>query len=447
MLFTEALKTWRLSAPIILGEIIQMSVHLADVAMVGRISYKHLAAASLAGSIINIPFIIGVGITIAFSQLISAASGKKDDKKIAHYLFNGFWLCTAAALGLSLCIHVGAGMLLHLNQEKEVALLAIPYLRILGWSLTPLLMFLALKHFIDGLGKTRVAMVLSLASLPITVFVNWLLIYGHWGFPRMELLGAAYGTLISRLVVLAAICIVITRSDALRQYLKMRKTQWTLRWESLKEFLALGIPISLQLGIEIAAFTVSAILIGRLGPVPQAAHQIAFGCATFTLMVSLGLAQGGSIRISNAWGREDWVKVNQIAKSTLAIAALYCLAAGIVFYAFHAQIPLLFNDDPAVVAAASSLMIVGVFFQASNALQVVASSMLRGIKEVKLPTLFTLAAYWLIGIPAGYCLAFYAGLGIKGIWLGFTSGLVLSALALARRFFRITAKARACLPA
>ncbi len=183
----EAQNTIRLALPIIFGELAQMALHLIDTAMIGAISHVQLAAASLVINVLGIPFVLGIGITMSISQTVSMAHGQRDKQKVSHFLFNGFCLCIISSLIISLGLFMGTGIILHLHQDPEVARLAIPFLKVMSISLIPMLLFMALKQFTDGLEHTRTAMVLSLLALPLNVFINWLLIYGHWGFPRMEM--------------------------------------------------------------------------------------------------------------------------------------------------------------------------------------------------------------------------------------------------------------------
>jgi MATE family multidrug resistance protein len=194
MLRSEANKTAKLAYPIILGELAQMALGIIDTAMVGAVSYKHLAASSLVQSVIIIPFVLGIGITISVSQLVSQSHGQRDGQQVSHYLYNGFWLSAITALVISLSLEFGQNILFHLNQDPEVAMLAVPYLQIIGWSIIPMLLFMALKQFTDGLEFTKTAMILSLLALPINVLLNWIMIFGNWGFPRLELVGAGWGT-------------------------------------------------------------------------------------------------------------------------------------------------------------------------------------------------------------------------------------------------------------
>lgn len=437
MLREQAGKTLKLSLPIIFGELAQMSLHLIDSAMIGAVGYKQLAAAALVISVINIPFVVGIGVTVSVSQMVSLAHGKSDEKLISHYFYNGFWLCAWFAVIISLALVFGTDVLFRLGQDAEVARLAQPFMRLLGVSLVPMILFLALKHFADGLQKTRAAMILSFVAVPLNVFFNWLLIYGNLGFPRLELIGAGWATLLTRTLIFLILGAIVLRHSAFREYTRIRGEQWKLRARTLKDLLYIGIPTGLQMGLEVGAFAVSAILIGTIDAVSLAAHQIAITLAAMTFMVSVGLSQGSSIRTSNALGRVDWQAISAIGKSTLIISLLFGSFCAASFIVLRHSLPLTFNDEAAVVALASTLLLYAAFFQISDSLQAIAAGLLRGIKDVKIPTILIAVAYWLVGIPSGYLLAFHFNLGAVGMWLGFIIGLTFSALFLTVRFLKM----------
>lgn len=434
MLRSEASKTAKLAYPIILGELAQMALGIIDTAMVGAVSYKHLAASSLVQSVIIIPFVLGIGITISVSQLVSQAHGQRDGQQVSHYLYNGFWLSAITAVIITLSLEFGQNILFHLNQDPEVAMLAVPYLRIIGWSIIPMLLFMALKQFTDGLEFTKTAMILSLIALPLNALLNWIMIFGNWGFPRMELVGAGWGTLITRTLIFIVLGIVVLRHATFKKYIAVRKKQWVFSLKTMRELLHIGIPSSLQLSMEAGAFAVSGILVGTIGAVEQAAHQIALSIASVTFMVSMGLSQAGSIRTSNAFGRKDWPTISLIGRSTIMIALAYGVTCALGFIVFRHQLPLVFNNNPAVLTMSASLLLYAAIFQISDSTQVISAGLLRGIKDVKVPTLFIAIAYWVVGIPIGCLLAFYYDMGAAGIWTGFIIGLTLSALFLSFRF-------------
>lgn len=437
MLKQEALKTIKLSWPIIIGEITQMSLGLIDSAMVGQIDYHQLAAASLVNSIVNIPYIFGIGMTMAISQMVATHHGANDKAKVSHFLYNGFWLSFFASIIISLILEIGNSIVFHLNQDPEVARYASPFLRVLGWSTIPMLCQFAIKQFTDGLEKTRISMLLTFFAIPLNIGLNWVLIYGHFGFKRHELMGAAYGTLITRSIVMILMIILIFTNTQFKSYIAVRKNQWKLQLSTFKTLLQIGIPTGLQALLEVGAFAVSGILAGMLSAEDQAAHNIALQSAAFTYMVSMGLAQGSSIRIGNAYGRKDYIAITNIGKSTFYTGLLYGIFCAILFICFRTQIPHIFNTDTKVVATSASLLAFAAIFQISDATQAIAVGSLRGVKDVKAPTWYMTVAYWVLGIPVGYLLAFHTSLGIKGLWIGFIVGLTFTSIFLNRRFNKI----------
>lgn len=430
----EARKTLILAFPIILGELSQIFMGLLNTAMVGALSYKHLAAASLVMSVVNIPFVLGIGITISISQMVSLANGKRDGALVSHYLYNGFVLSIITALIISFGLEFSKDILYHLGQDEEVARLSVPYMQLMGWSVIPMLLFMALKQFTDGLEYTKTAMTLSLISIPLNFGLNLLLIFGFWGFPRLELNGAGWGSLISRSVIFFALAIVVLRHKLFKKYIAIRKRQWVLRKRTMRELLHIGIPSSLQIGMESAVFAVSGIIIGVIGAREQAGHQIALTMAAMTFMVSVGISQAASIRVSNALGRKDWPHIRLIGKTGILIGIVYGLFCAIAFIIFRHQIPYLFTKDSQVVLITVTLLTFVGFFQLSDSIQAVSSGLLRGIKDVRIPTIFIAIAYWLVGLPIGLLLAFPCDMGAIGIWIGFIVGLSLSAILLSNRF-------------
>lgn len=439
-LSAEAKSTIQLSVPIILGELSQMALHIIDTAMVGALGYKQLAAAALVLSVLNIPFVIGIGMTISVSQLVSMAHGRRDGQKVSHYFYNGFWLCAITALIIALVLVFGRNILFHLGQDPEVAALAVPFLTLMSWSIIPMLLFMALKQFTDGLEKTRTAMVISIAALPVNIFINWLLIFGNLGFPQLGLPGAGWGTLITRTLMFGTLGGVILYHRLFRRYVMVRKNQWKLKLATIRELLYIGIPSGLQVGMEGGAFALSGIIIGTLGATEQAAHQIALSCASFTFMASLGLSQGSSIRVSNAYGTLNRNKIINIGKSTLITGLAYGVCCAIFFIALRNILPQAFNNNALVVSMASLLLVLAAIFQISDATQVIGAGLLRGIKDVKVPTVLVGIAYWVVGIPVGYLLAFHAKLGPAGIWIGLILGLSCSSIFLCLRFFRMASR-------
>lgn len=435
-MYKEALHTIKLSIPIVIGELIQMAITIIGIGMVGKLSYLHLAAASLINSIVNVFFIIGVGISLSILQQVASNNGAKKYSVISHYLFNGIILLTILSFSFSISIYFGAPYLHLLGLNEELIQIGIPYLQIMGWALIPLLVSLSLRHFFDGLGKTQTTLIFSILTLPINIFFNWVFVFGNFGFAKLGLNGIGVAYFVSNMIIIAAMLSVIGLGKYFHQFTLQHKYTWKLNLKTIKSLYQIGIPISIQLGIEILAFAISGLLIGKENIIHQAAYQITFSCMIIILMMNLALAQGNSIRVSKAWGEKDYKKIDKITKSSIFISIIFSSFCTVIMLIFSFKIPFIFNSNINVVNDAASLLIFASLFQFINSLQIIISSTLRAIKDVKYSTLYTLIAFWLIGLPIEYGLL-KLGLGVKSIWIGFSIGLAYTVILFYKRFIKI----------
>lgn len=431
----EITASLKLAYPIILGELAQVALHLIDSAMVGQVSYYHLGASALANNIIHIPFIMGMGLTIAIAQMTSLYQGRHDHKNVSHYFFNGMFIILLASLIIATSLLFGKDLVYNMKQDIKVATLAEPYFKIIAWSLIPALLFFGLKQFTDGLQYTKTAMALSLFALPLNVFLNWLLIYGNWGFPRLELIGAGIGTLLTRVIIFVLLLILVLYHPLYKKYKLIAPRAWKLSKKTMRDILSIGIPSSFQLTMEAGAFAISGLIIGSISAISLASHQIALSISSFTFMASVGLSQALSIRTSNAYSQNNWVKVGIIGKSGLYLTALYGIFCALIFLFFRFPLSSMFTQNEEVLQLAGYLLILSAIFQVPDTIQVNSSGLLRGIKDVKVPSFIVAMAYWVIGIPLGVLLAFKFNMGAQGIWIGLIIGLTISSIFLTRRFF------------
>jgi multidrug resistance protein, MATE family len=439
----EVKHTLRLGWPIILGNLTQMVLGIIDSAMVGAIHSSQLAAASFVNNIISIPLILGIGLTMAISPLVANAMGEGDKDKPLRILYNGLWIIGFIALAMAITIHLGVGLVYHMGQDLIVAELSEAYLIWMAWGMVPMVLFIGMKQFADGLGKTQAPMYIALASIPINVILNYMFIFGKWGAPRLELEGAGIGTLVARILIMIAIAVLILKGKGFAPYRQNLREQLQFRASRLRDVIRIGIPSAMQYGMESASFAVSGIMAGWLGYIQQAAHQIALGLASITFMVSLGISVAGSIRVAYAYGKKDLTSAYHIGKTTLFMAGAYGMFCAILFILGRHHLPLLFNDEAPVLAFASTLLLLAAVFQISDSVQAVGVGLLRGIQDVRVPTVLVALAYWGVGIPAGYWLAFKAGMEVAGIWMGFVLGLSVSAVLLSLRFLRLTRRHKA----
>ena len=428
--------TVAIAIPLILSNLTQIAYSLIDTAMIGVLGYKELAAASLVSNVIAIPMVIGMGLMMAITPLVAIASGQKNISKSSHLLYNGCGLSLIAGVALALIVHVIAYFLIDMGQDIAVAVLAKSYLIIMGYSLIPMMVFIACKHFSDGLQFTKTSMVLSLISLPLNAFLCWIFIYGKLGIKPMGVDGAGLATLISRLLLAIAMIIVVFKHNVYITYRLNKKQNWYFSKSTFKEIFAIGIPSSLQFCMEAGAFSISGIMVGWLGAVQQAAHQIALNCASATFMVALGFSLAGSIRVSNAYGRADLQSIFSIGKSTAYTGLIYGTIAGLLLILLGQYLPEIFSSDKKVVSLSASLLIFAAIFQISDATQAIGVGLCRGVKDVIRPTIYVALAYWIVGIPMGYLLAFHYQMGAAGIWIGLVIGLTISSILLNFRFFK-----------
>ncbi|MDQ6813375.1 MAG: MATE family efflux transporter [Bacteroidota bacterium] len=435
-MYKDFSRTLKIATPLIISNVAQTGLGLIDSAMIGAVDYRQLAASSLVINIISIAQVLGMGMAIAISPLVAIANGQNNSYQASKVLFNGFILSTLAATIIAALLAFTSHLLFHLGQDREVATLALPFYKLIAWSLIPMLMFAAVKQFCDGLEFTKTAMTLSLISLPLNAFLNWIFIYGRFGFPRMELAGAGLGTLITRVLIAVVLIIIVLKHKIFKPYILARATAWKIDTNTWKELLQIGVPTSLQYGMEVAAFSLSGIIIGWLGATSQAAHQIALNLATATFMAAAGLSLGGSIRVANAYGRNERGLLRNIGTSTIGGGLIYGCVCALLFILFRNQLPLLFTNNTEVATISSALLVFAALFQISDATQSIGVGLLRGMKDVKTPTLFVAIAYWLIGIPVGYFLSFNLHMGASGIWLGFVTGLSASSILLNTRFLK-----------
>ncbi|MEX2565217.1 MAG: MATE family efflux transporter [Cyclobacteriaceae bacterium] len=430
-------KTFSLAYPVMLSQLGQVMVGVADNVMVGRLGAEVLAAASLANSIFFLILMFGIGISMAITPMVAAADGEGKKGRIGRLLNNGFVINSITSLFLFFLILMISPGLHYLNQPSEVVVLAIPYLLIITFSLLPFMFFQTFKQFMEGLSQTKQAMYITVVFNLINIGLNWLLIYGNWGFPALGLNGAGWATLISRLLMGLAIYIYVKKSKRYVKYFYGLSFKNIYKPIILK-MLRIGIPTGMQFVFEVGAFSTAAIFMGWIGVNALASHQIAINLASISYMMASGLSAAAMVRVGNQLGKRDIPKLRQVGFSIFGMVMAFMLIFAIVFIAFRNYLPLIYINDLEVVEMAASLLVIAGFFQLSDGLQVVGLGALRGLSDVKVPTLVTLVAYWVIGLPLGYILAFWFGFNELGIWIGLLTGLTLTAILLIYRFHAIS---------
>lgn len=436
----------RLALPVIMGMVGHTLIAIVDNIMVGRLGSTELAAVSLGNSLVFVAMAVGIGFSTALTPLIAAADSEQDTETIRSVFQHGLILCTGIGLALFALVVLAEPLMERLQQPKEVIVLAKPFLTWVAFSLVPLIVFQAYKQLADGLSLTQYALYAILLANGLHVGVNYILIYGFWTIPKLGILGAALGTVISRIAMVVFMHIIIVKQPKLKSYFQHFSLE-KLQKEVYLKIIRLGVPSALQMFFEVVLFTAAIWLCGSIGKTSQAANQIALSMASLTFMFAMGLSVVAMIRVGNQKGLQDYVGLRSIARSVFILTLFVELLFAFLFVVFHNYLPYLFlnlenelliNDSVAVIKIASELMLVGAIFQISDGIQVVVLGALRGLQDVKVPMYITFLAYWVFGFPISYYLGKYTELKAVGVWIGLLAGLTFAALFLYLRFNYLT---------
>jgi MATE family multidrug resistance protein len=423
-------------------------IGIVDNIMVGNLGSTELAAVSLGNSFIFIGMSIGIGFSTAITPIIAEADAEKDTSKIRSVFHHGLLLCTLIGVALFIMIVLAKPIMHLMHQPEAVVALASPYIDWVAFSLIPVIIYQGYKQFADGLSKTKYAMYSIFMANVVHIFFNYVLIYGVWFFPKLGIIGAALGTVISRIMMVVFMHYLLKYNQELKVYFtKFNFNQ--IRKKVLKQIINLGFPSAMQMLFEVTLFTAAIWLSGSIGKTSQAANQIALTLATTTFMFAMGLNVAAMIRVSNQKGLNDYKNLIIVARSIFLLAIILEFIFAILFVALHQFLPHLFLDmdnslqvidNSEVIAIASQLLLVAAVFQISDGIQVVVLGALRGLQDVKIPMYITFVAYWIIGFPISSYLGIYTELKATGIWIGLLAGLTAAALFLYIRFERLTKK-------
>ncbi|MEW2921490.1 MATE family efflux transporter [Muricauda sp. ANG21] len=438
----------RLAYPVILGMLGHTFVAFADNIMVGQLGTAELAAVSLGNSFVFIAMSLGIGFSTAITPLVAEAdgAGKPGDGKNA--LKHGLVLCTLLGVSLFIIILLCKPLLQHMEQPPEVVELAIPYLELVAFSLVPLIIFQAFKQFSEGLSQTKYPMYATILANVVNITLNYLLIFGSFGFPKLGIVGAAIGTLASRFIMVGYIWFLLKRKEKFKTYVTNFNFK-VIEKKVMHKIINLGFPSAMQMFFEVAIFTAAIWLSGVLGKNAQAANQIALNLSSMTFMVGMGLSVAAMVRVGNQKGLQNFRELRRIAESIFFLTFILEVAFAILFLLGRHWFPTIYldvddianqADNTEVIIIASKLLLVAAFFQISDGLQVVVLGALRGLQDVKIPTFITFVAYWLIGFPVCYYLGLHTSFSSTGIWIGLLLGLTASAVLLYLRFHYLTKK-------
>lgn len=415
---------FRLAIPVVLAEMGWMTMGMVDALMVGSLGPEAIGAVGVGTSLFMGVCIFAMGLMLGLDTLVSHAYGAGRIGECHRWLFHGVVLAlilSAPIIGAMLWI---SSALDAWGLTPPVLVLTRPYFNTLMWSVVPLLLYSAFRRYLQGMGVVRPVMVALILANVVNVIANWLLIFGHGGFPQLGVTGAAWATVFSRIVMAGVLIVTIVYRDP--RAWDSRRVEWA--W--FQRLLALGLPAAGQVTLEVGVFAAATALAGRLPAVSLAAHQIALNYAAMTFMVPLGISAAGAVRVGHAVGRRDPGGAARAGWTALLFGVGFMTAAAAVFLSVPRWLLLPFTDDAGVLEVGVTLLFVAAVFQLFDGLQGVATGALRGLGDTRTPMLWNLAAHWFIGLPLGYWLAFVAGVGVVGLWWGLSIGLMICGIAL-----------------
>jgi MATE family multidrug resistance protein len=423
-----------IALPVALSQLGHMAVGVTDTIMVGGLGGGPLASVTVAFSIF-IPFMmLGIGISYGISPLIAKADGENNVDEIKKILKHSIILNMGVGVLLGTILYLSSPLLKHLNQPESVVDQAISFFEIMAITMVPLMFFQTFRQFAEGLAITRQAMYITVSANIINIILNYVLIHGRLGLPALGANGAAYATLVARIFMGITMFAFVFYHPKFKVY-----------WKNLSSviyspivyvrLLKMSLPVGLQLSLESGAFGFAALMIGWLGRDEIAAHHIALTLAAIPYMAATGLASATTVRVGNEYGKKDYKSLRISGFSGFYLAIGFMSFTALNFVLFKNVLPLIFIQDTHIIEIASSLLLIAAFFQLSDGIQVVGLGALRGIGDVRKPTIIALLAYWLIGLPVGYFLAFNCKIGVEGIWYGLFLGLMIAATLLFIRFF------------
>lgn len=443
MTFYEHIKKnmW-LAFPVMLSQVGQIALNVADTVMVGKVDDPHqseinLGAVSLGNAVFILLLVSALGISIIMSPLAAEKDVDQNYKAGADIFSHGLVINIAFSIILGILTVFFSDFMYYLGQPEEVVKEAIPYLTISAFSLIPVMIFQTFRQFGEGLSLTLPATIATWIAIILNIFLNYCFIEGNFGFPAWGVQGAALGSLIARFFSTLCIFVIVLQWKKFKTYLNhVSFKRWS--YPLFKKMIQLGIPTSFQMFFEVSAFTVAAFIAGLASQTDLAAHQVAIQLSSISFLLCTGLSVAATVRIGNQKGFRDFKMLREVGYSNIKMTAIFMFCCGLVFIAFREQLPWGFTQSENAAALASDLLIIAALFQLGDGVQLVTLGALRGIQDVNIPMLITFIAYWVITIPLSYICAVYFKMGVFGVWIGLGTGLTVSAIALLYRYNKLT---------
>jgi len=438
----ELTETVRLALPIALTQLGQIAMMTTDLALLGRLGEHVVAASALAHMMLFAAFVLGMGLVSAVAPLAAQAFGARKPRMVRRALRVGLWAATMLGIPLSFVQLFGHDILLALGQSDTAATLAARYLDGLAWSLIPAWWFIALRGFMGAVNKPEPGLWITLAAIPINALLAYTLIYGHFGMPELDVLGAGLATTIVNIGMCAAAIWVCYAQRPFRKFRVMGRF-WRADWPLLRRLVIIGAPIAGMFALEYGVFAGAGLLMGWIGTTALAAHQIALTIASIMFMVPFGISIAATVRVGHAVGRRDSAGTRRAGFTAIGLGIAFMTTMTIVVMLTRDYLPILFlgtitPDKVPTATLAASLLVVGASFFIADGVQTVAAGALRGLSDTRIPLVFSAICFWMIGFTACYGLGFWLGFGEFGIWSGLSLSVLIYAALLVLRFHLLT---------
>lgn len=418
-----------LAGPVVLAEIGWVSMAIVDTIVVGPLGPAAIGAVGIGSILFQAVAIFGMGLLLGLETLVSQAYGADRLDECHRWLVHGIGLSLIVAPALTAFALVGIALLPLWGFSAQVLPLTVPYLRVLVWSLLPLLLYATFRRYLQALAIVKPVMIALVTANLINALGAWALVYGHLGLPRMGTTGSGVATLVSRLYLAAFLAGAVLYHDR-RHHVSVFAVSWRISARRLIRLVRLGFPAAAQVTLELGVFAAGSALAGRLDPVSLASHQVTLNLASLTFMVPLGIASAGAVRVGHAVGRGDARGASMAGWTAIALGVGFMGVAALAFVTVPGPLFRVFTSSAAVIALGARLLLVAAMFQVFDGLQGVTTGVLRGLGDTRTPMVTNLVGHWLIGLPLGYGLCFGWQWGVVGLWLGLSAGLILVALVL-----------------
>ncbi|MFO0356338.1 MAG: MATE family efflux transporter [Sphingobacteriaceae bacterium] len=426
-------ETLSLAWPLILTQVGHIITGMVDTIFLGQIGVAEQAAGIFANNIYVLVLVFGIGLSYATTPLVTNAHEKNDLVEKASLFKNSLFFNLGTSVILFLILFFAAPLLNYLQQPQDVVELAIPFYEVLIFSMIPVSLFFVCKQYCEGLSNTRAALIVSIAGNLLNIILNYVLINGYLGLPELGYMGSAWATFIARCLMGIGFLYLMYKTKTINDIFNV----WDkvkINMQHLKELAKIGFNSALQFSFEVAAFVMAGLMAGSFGKEQIDAHGIALHIAAFTYMFGSGIASAATIRVGIYSAQENWQEIKQAGLNAIKLVLIFMGSAGLIFLALHNYLPMIFSTEKEVVELAAQLLLIAALFQLFDGLQVTVIGILRGVEDVKIPTVITLVGYWLIALGLAYVLAFTFEMKVIGVWIGLLIGLIFVGMSLFWRF-------------